>query len=72
MKQLLCKVLGMLSATWLKGNVYLAVRTDLCDIRIYTVSCMDVLEHLRVIKQSTILVINNSLETEIGLLPDDG
>ena len=69
---MLGKVLGVLSATRLEGDVYLAVRTDLGDVRIYEVTCVDVLKDLGIIEQGAVLVLDDSLETEVCFLPDEG
>lgn len=62
---------SLLNAGLLQGDVYLSVRTDSSDVALHLVTRMDVLEDLVLIEETRILVVDDNLEAEVGLLPDE-
>ena len=62
---------GLLDARLLKGDVNLAVRTYSADVALHLVTGMDVLEDLALVEQAWVLVVDDDLEAEVGLLPDE-
>lgn len=61
----------LLDAGLLQGDVYLSVRTNSSDVALHLVTGMDVLENLVLIEKTRILVVDDNLEAEVGLLPDE-
>ena len=62
---------SLLNAGLLQGDVYLSVGTDSSDVALHLVTRMDVLEDLVPIEETRILVVDDNLEAEVGLLPDE-
>ena len=61
----------LLNTGLLQGNVYLSVRTNSSDVALHLVTRVDVLEDLVLIEETRILVVDDNLEAEVGLLPDE-
>lgn len=66
-----CEIGCLLDAGLLQGDVYLSVRTNSSDVSLHLVTRVDVLENLVLIEQTRILVVDDNLEAEVGLLPDE-
>ena len=66
-----CEIGSLLNTGLLQGNVYLSVRTNSSDVSLHLVTRVDVLENLVLIEQTRILVVDDNLEAEVGLLPDE-
>ena len=62
---------SLLDAGLLQGDIYLSVRTNSSDVALHLVTGMDVLEDLVLIEETRILVVDDNIEAEIGLLPDE-
>lgn len=62
---------SLLNAGLLQGDIYLSVRANSSDVALHLVTGVDVLENLVLIEQTRILVVDDNLEAEIGLLPDE-
>ena len=62
---------SLLDASLLQGDIYLSVRTNSSDVALHLVTRVDVLENLILIEQTRILVVDDNLEAEVGLLPDE-
>ena len=62
---------SLLDAGLLQGDIYLSVRTDSSDVALHLVTGVDVLEDLVLIEETRILVVDDNLEAEVGLLPDE-
>ena len=61
----------LLNTGLLQGDIYLSVRTNSSDVALHLVTRVDVLENLVLIEQTRILVVDDNLEAEVGLLPDE-
>ena len=62
---------SLLDAGLLQGDIYLSVRTNSSDVSLHLVTRVDVLENLVLLEQTWILVVDDNLEAEVGLLPDE-
>jgi hypothetical protein len=61
----------LLDAGLLQGDIYLSVRTNSSDVALHLVTRVDVLEDLILVEETRILVVDDNLEAEVGLLPDE-
>ena len=61
----------LLDADLLQGDIYLSVRANSSDVSLHLVTRVDVLENLILIEQTRILVVDDNLEAEVGLLLDE-
>ena len=71
-KEIFREVFGMLTTSLLEGYIYLSVRTYLGDVCLHTVASVQITEHLGVIEQSRIAIVDDGFEAEVCLLPDEG
>ena len=60
----------MLLSCFLQTHINLSVRAHSSDIAFHSVASMNVLEYLVLIEQTRVLVVNDDLEAEVCLLPD--
>ena len=66
-----CEIGCLLDAGLLQGDIYLSVRANSSDVSLHLVTRVDVLENLVLIEETRILVVDDNLEAEVGLLPDE-
>ena len=62
---------SLLDTGLLQGDVNLSVRTNSSDVAFHLITRMDVLEDLVLIEETRILVVDDNLEAEVCLLPDE-
>ena len=62
---------SLLDAGLLQGDIYLSVWANSSDVALHLVTRVDILEDLVLIEETRVLVVDDNLEAEVGLLPDE-
>ena len=63
------KVEGLSAACRLQRDIEFSVKTNIIDVSLYAVACVQRTEHLVVVHQSGITVVYNYLEAQVSFLP---
>ena len=71
LEQLCAEIQHTLLARTLQSQIYFPVFTYLADVTSYPVARMQGAEHLAVIKKSAVASVHDSLQSQVGFLPDE-